>query len=207
MSGVSQASGVVATGFWQKVTGYIKSVTSLGTATLLTGNGYDAWEITPHLEPMTDAQFSIGDYTQRVHNMYIAGTIKGSRAVTLTNGVATQVYAIVIGAGERVGGWLQYSIWATDAAGDQQLFTSEVPFSAVNKAGVISAAFTPAAPDNTNDGNAGVVSASSMAYALSITTTATEVRFHITALTGLVPTSMVAEVAMRMLRPQLTDPV
>jgi hypothetical protein len=193
--------------FMQRVGSSIKAITQSGETLLLTGNGYDAWEVTPHLEPIADAQFSIGDYAQRVHNMYIAGNIKGSRAVLLTAGVATQVYAIVIPAGERCGGWLEYSIWATDAAGEQQLFTSRVPFSAVNKAGTISRALVPASPDQSNDGNAGVVTAGSMSYAITTTVTATELRFHINAVSSLTETSLVAEVAIRMMRPQLTDPV
>jgi hypothetical protein len=175
------------------------------TRTLLTGAGFDAWQVNPHLVPVADGAFSVGNYTERIHNFYIMGNIKGSLAVTLTESVPTQVYAIVIPAGERCGGWLEYSIWATDGV-DYQLFTSRVPFSAVNKGGTISAAFTPASPSNANDGNAGVVSAGGMSYGLSLTTTATELRFFINAATTLVQTQLVAEVAIRMMRPQLTSP-
>jgi hypothetical protein len=206
MAGVSQAQGVTATHWWEKVGSQIRSITRLGEVTVLTGNGFAGWEITPHLEPLADMEFSIGDYAQRVHNMYIGGNIKSSREVTLVPSVPTKVYGIVLPVGERCSGWFEYGIYVTDGV-DYQYLASRVPFAAVNKAGTIFIDLNPNAPDQTNDGNAGIATGGSIAYAIITATTATQAEFYINVVTTLVPTACKADVSIRMLRAQLTDPV
>lgn len=174
---------------------------------ILSGAGFDGWEVTPHLEPLANASFSIGDYDALIENFYISGSVKGAREVNLTSGVATQVAAIIIPEGERVSGRLHYSIYASDGV-ELQHFASSIPFVAVNKGGVISRAMVPAAPDQSNDGNAGVVTAGTFAYAVTTTVTATELRFHINAVSSLTETALNAAVKFfPMMRAQVTDPL
>lgn len=176
-----------------------------GYALRLHGGGFDGWDVNPHLVPRVTFAFSIGNYTELVHNFYLGGSIKGSLIVPLTESVATPVYSIVIPAGEHVGGEFYYSIYCSDGT-DHQLFTSSIRFSAINKAGTVTNALLPAAPDQTNDGNAGVVSAGTFAYAITCVNTATGIDFKINTASSLVQTILQAEVHIRMLRAQLTSP-
>jgi hypothetical protein len=194
-------------GLMRRVGTYVQTVTRLGETTVLSGNGFNGWQVTPHLEPMANMEFSIGDYDALVHNFYIGGNIKGGRIVTLVPSTPTKVAGIVIPVGERCAGWFEYAIHVVDAAGDQQYLVSRVPFAAINKAGTIFIDLNPNAPDQTNDGNAGIATAGSVAYAIITAATATQAEFYINVVTTLVPTSCTAAVSIRMLRAQLTDPI
>jgi hypothetical protein len=61
-----------------------------------------------------------------------------ARFINLTEGTATNVASIALASGKVLGGSATITVWASDGT-DYQALTSQVRFSAVNKAGTITA--------------------------------------------------------------------
>ncbi len=168
--------------------------------------GFAGWSVTPHLVPVTDAAFSIGGYSTRVHNLYLKGNIKSGTTTTLTEATPTDVYQIDIAAGSYSGGRFRYCVFASDAT-DHQLRCASISWAAINKAGTETCTMSPAAPDQTNDGNAAAISVGTLTYAVTcVNTPANGVLFKIAATSSLTQTTLRAESRIDMLVAQLTVP-
>jgi hypothetical protein len=116
-----------------------------------------------------------------------------ARFINLTEGTATNVASIALASGKVTGGTATLTVWASDGT-DHQALTSEVRFSAVNKAGTLTA--TTSQTDGTTAASAGTLTvtydASSSGNNLllranatsSLTQTTLRCRLVITALNG-----------------------
>jgi hypothetical protein len=116
-----------------------------------------------------------------------------ARFVNLTEGTATNVASIALASGKVTGGTATLTVWASDGT-DHQALTSEVRFSAVNKAGTITA--TTSQTDGTTATSAGTLTVTYDATASgnnlllradatsSLTQTTLRCRLVITALNG-----------------------
>jgi hypothetical protein len=115
------------------------------------------------------------------------------RFINLTEGTATNVASIALPSGKVTGGTATLTVWASDGT-DHQALTSEIRFSAVNKAGTLTA--TTSQTDGTTAASAGTLTVTYDATASganlllranatsSLTQTTLRCRLVITALNG-----------------------
>jgi len=153
-----------------------------GSLSTGTGAGGDVIEVTS----MSGSSGSSANVTQTRRQ-----TI--GRFINLTEGTATNVASIALPSGKVTGGTATLTVWASDGT-DHQALTSEIRFSAVNKAGTLTA--TTSQTDGTTAASAGTLTVTYTATASgnnlllradatsSLTQTILRARLVITALNG-----------------------
>lgn len=100
------------------------------------------------------------------------GGVEAGTFVTLTEGAATSVATVNVPSAGRSGGTFEYCVFANDAA-EFQARCATIKFAVINPSGTETCVMSPAAPDQTNDGNAGALSSGTLTYAVTCSTTPT----------------------------------
>lgn len=118
--------------------------------------------------------------------------IKGSKIKALTESSATAAWDCALAAGEHAGGFLYYCVFATDGT-DNQTRCAEIRVAANNKAGTTTITMSPAAPDETNDDNAGDLTAGTLTYAVTAADTTNSFSISIDAVSSLTQTTLQSE--------------
>lgn len=134
---ITWASNIVTLGTEKGSGGGTARVLSLAT------DGTARWNIlatTGHLQPNADATYDIGDSTHKVNQLFLTKTLQGGATKTLTDASATNFVRVDIASGSNVGGYIVYTVTATNATPDYQTRSGYIPFAIVNKAGTETAA-------------------------------------------------------------------
>jgi hypothetical protein len=181
---------------------------SAGTGTaksMRLGQGFGSVQFGSAVLPVLDASVPLGGVNNRFTRVYLARSVQSGFFKTLTEGAATGITNVAIAAGSHTGGRLEYCIHAEDAV-DQQTRCGEVKFAAVNKAGTTTCTMNPAAPDQTNDGNAGAITAGTLTYAVTCADVTNAIQFRVNATSSLTQTTLRAEGLLHLRNPQTDSP-
>lgn len=124
----------------------------------------------------------------------IAGSLQGSNTKALTAASATNVIQVDVASGSFAGGFLDYTVFASDAT-DHQARTGRVGLQLINKAGtetcVVAGPGGNANPAETQDGSSIAASASTLTYTWGTATTPTNgCLLQLTAASGLTETTL-----------------
>lgn len=157
--------------------------------------------------------FALGDTATNVNNATGLGAASGGHLVAsrslqgqttkaLTESAATAIVQVAVPSGDHTGGKLHYCIFASDAT-DHQERCSDVRFAAVNKAGTETCTMSPGTVTEALDSNAAAISAGTLTYAITCTTTPTNaVQFEVNAVSSLTQTTLSAEWFVTLLKVQ-----
>ena len=152
----------------------------------------------------TDSR-DIGSSAILARSLYLTRSIQGSKTRALTAATPTAAWDCAIAAGARTGGTIDYCVYGADAT-DYQYRCGAIKFSAVNKAGTTTCTMSPAAPDQTNDGNAGAITSSTLTYAITCTDTTDSFALLFNAASGLAETTLQVESRLNLMNPATCTP-
>ena len=100
---------------------------------------FDGAEFSESVTPNPDDALSLGAAGTRWRHVYVSRGILGSSAKALTAGADTGFVEIAVASGERISGEVLYEVFASDAT-DHQTLAGSACFTAVSKAGAVTAA-------------------------------------------------------------------